>query len=91
MNDTSAEIEFTVVEHYRRMSPDARMQIASSMFDTARAIVESSLPSSLSRRERRVAFAKRMYGDELPESALQAHADWSDVAKTSAANSGLEP
>lgn len=52
------------------------MRIASSMFDTARAIVESSLPPNLSRRERRLAYARRMYGDELPEAALIAFAEW---------------
>lgn len=46
------------------------------MFDTARAIVESSLPPNLSRRERRLAYARRMYGDELPEAALIAFAEW---------------
>ncbi len=54
------------------------MKIASSMFETARLIVESSLPPALTGRERRLAFARRMYGDELPEAALQAYADWKD-------------
>ena len=76
MSDTSRAMEHIVTERYRRMSPHQRMQIASSMVETARAIVESSLPPDLSRRERRLAFARRMYGDELPESALQAYADW---------------
>ncbi len=76
MSDTSRKMEHIVTERYRQMSPHQRMQIASSMFETARAIVESSLPPDLSRRERRLAFARRMYGDELPESALQAYADW---------------
>ncbi len=75
MNDTSREMESIVTERYRRMSPHERMKIASSMFETARAIVESSLPPDLTHRERRLAFAKRMYGDELPEAALQAYAD----------------
>ena len=42
MNDTSLEMEAIVAERYRRMSPDERMRIASMMFETARAIVESS-------------------------------------------------
>jgi hypothetical protein len=65
-----------VAERHRRMTADERMRIVSSMFDTARAIVESSLSPDLSRRERRLAYAKRMYGDELPEAALIAFADW---------------
>lgn len=76
MNDTSREMEAVVAERYRRMSPHERVQIASSMFETARAIVESSIPSGLSRRERRLAFARRLYGVELPEAALLAFADW---------------
>jgi hypothetical protein len=76
MNDTSPKIAVMVAERHRRMTADERMTIASSMFDTARAIVESSLPANLSRRERRLAYAKRMYGDELPEAALIAFAEW---------------
>jgi hypothetical protein len=78
MNDTLPKVAAMVAERHRQMTPDERMRIASSMFDTARAIVESSLPANLSRRERRLAFAKRMYGDELPEAALIAFAEWPD-------------
>ena len=80
MNDTSSELDLIVDARYRRMTPVERMLIASSMFDTARAIVESSLPASLSRRERRLAFARRMYGNDLSDAALQAHADWCEPA-----------
>jgi hypothetical protein len=76
MNDTSAEMEAIVTERYRRMSPSERVRIASSMFDTARAIVESSLPKGLNERERRIAFARRLYAGELPEAAFRAFADW---------------
>ena len=78
MHDTSPKIAGMVAEHYRKMTPEERMRMASSMFDTARAIVESSLPPNLSRRERRLAYAKRMYGNELPEAALIAFAEWSE-------------
>jgi len=66
MNDTSLEMEAIVAERYRRLSSHERMKIASSMFETARVIVESSLPSGSSRRERRLAFARRLYEGELP-------------------------
>jgi hypothetical protein len=78
MSDTSLEIEEMVAEHYRRMTPDERVRIAVSLGETARAIVESSLPATLSGRERRLAFARRWHGDELPEAALHAFADWTD-------------
>ena len=76
MNDTSPEMERIVTERYRRMSPDERMRIASSMFETARKIVESSLPPGMGRKERRLAWARRLYEGELPEKALLAFAEW---------------
>jgi len=76
MNDTSPEMERIVRERYRQTSPDQRMRIASSMFETAREIVESSLPSNLTRKERRLAWARRLYTGELPGKALLAFAEW---------------
>jgi hypothetical protein len=69
-------MEKMVAERYKLMTPDRRMRIASSMFETARAIIESSLPLNLTRRERRLGFAKRLYAGELPDAALQAFAEW---------------
>lgn len=57
MNDTSPKVAAMVAERHRRMTPEERMQAASAMFDTARTIVESSLPATLSRKERRLALA----------------------------------
>jgi hypothetical protein len=57
------------------MTPAERMQIAASMYDTARAIVEASLPPGLTGAQRRYAIAKRIYGDDLPEVALIAYAE----------------
>jgi hypothetical protein len=76
MNDTSSKMEKMVDECYASMTPHQRMRIAASMFETARAIVESSLPENLSRKERRLAFARRLYAGELPEVALVAFAEW---------------
>jgi hypothetical protein len=76
MNDTTPEMERMVTERYRRMTPIERMKIASSMFETARAIIESSLPLNLTGKERRLAFARRLYAGELPEAALLAFAEW---------------
>lgn len=77
-SDTSPSIDRMVTERYRRMSPDERVRIASSMFETARKIVESSLAPSLTRTERRLAFARRLYAGELPDAALRAYAEWPD-------------
>jgi hypothetical protein len=76
MNDTTAKFAALVAETHARMTVDQRMQIASDMFDAARKIIESSLPEAMSRRERRLAVARRLYKDELSEAALMAHADW---------------
>jgi hypothetical protein len=46
------------------------------MFDVAVAIVESSLSPQLSRREWRLARARRLYGEEISPAALQAYADY---------------
>ena len=69
-------MERIIAERYRQMSPDERMRIASSMFETARRIVESSLAPGMSREERRLAWARRLYEGELPEKALLAFAAW---------------
>jgi hypothetical protein len=74
MNDSSAEILGMVAERHRSMTPEERWLAASSLFETARKIVESSLPSGLTREERRLAVARRLYQNELPEAALIAHA-----------------
>ncbi|HMN47068.1 MAG TPA: hypothetical protein PKE27_20995 [Povalibacter sp.] len=74
------EFEAMVDERYRRMTPDERIRIAASMYDMARAIVLSSLPPELSRRERRLAFARRFYAGELSEAALIAYAEWDGTA-----------
>jgi len=76
MNDTSPKVAALVAERHRQMTPLERLQIASKMFDTARAIVESSLPPHLSRRERRLALLSRLYGDELPQAAYLAFAEY---------------
>jgi hypothetical protein len=76
VSDTTPEFEARVDERYRAMSADERVRIASSMYETARAIILASLPTGLTRRERRLELARRMYGDELPQAALVAHAEW---------------
>jgi hypothetical protein len=38
--------------------------------------LESSLPLNPTRRERRLAFAKRLYAGEPPDAALLAFAEW---------------
>jgi hypothetical protein len=74
MNDTSAVVQRLVSERHAAMSPTERVRIAASLYESARAIIESSLPAGLTTEQRRYAVVKRLYGDELPEAALVAHA-----------------
>jgi hypothetical protein len=74
MNDTSAKVSKLVVDRHRSMTPEERWLAASSLFETAREIVESSLPSVLTLEQRRLAIVRRLYKNELPEAALIAHA-----------------
>jgi hypothetical protein len=76
MSDTSPKFDDIVRERYRRMTPDERVRIAASMFETARIIVQSSLPPDLDRKQMRLAVSRRIYAGELPEAAFIAHAEW---------------
>jgi hypothetical protein len=78
MNDTSAEVSKIVDDHHLAMTPAERWLVASSLFESARRIVESSLPSGLTMEERRLAVVRRLYGSELPDLALIAHARYVD-------------
>ena len=61
MSDTSPEMELMVREKYAQMQPVERFLIGVSMFDTARAMILSSLPSGLSPLERRRRLCERLY------------------------------
>ena len=75
-NDTSDAISKIVLERYRSMTAAERWLATSSLFETARAIIQSSLPSSLTTEQRRLAIVQRLYKGELPEEALIAHANY---------------
>ena len=82
MNDTSDTVATLVADHHRAMTPEQRWRVASALFDTARAIVESSLPGDLSGPQRRAALARRLYGTELPEAAIAAFASFKDAGQS---------
>ena len=82
VSDTAATVAALVAERHREMTPAERWEAASSMFETARAIVESSLPADLSDRQRRLAIGRRLYGDELPARALEAFSSFKGGAST---------
>lgn len=76
MTDTLPAVAERARLQHAQMTGEARIRIASELFDTAVAIVESSLPAKLPRRERRLALARRLYGDELPDAAYELFADY---------------
>lgn len=78
MNDTPDAMARIVAARYAGMTPAERVEMVVAMRQSARAIVESSLPAGLTREQRRYLVAKRFYGDELPETALLAHASHPD-------------
>ena len=61
MNDTDPMIQKMLDERYQKMTGEERLKIGFSMFDTARAIVLSSLPQDLSSEDRAVQLFLRFY------------------------------
>jgi hypothetical protein len=82
MNDTSDAMAKLVLERYRAMTPEERWLAASSLFETAREIIQSSLPRNLTVEQRRLAVAERLYKGELPDSALMAHARYASATRS---------
>ena len=67
MNDTSPEIEKMLRVKYMSLSGFERVQIGSSMFESAKKIVESSLPKELPPVEKKIQMFLRFYGQEFSE------------------------
>ncbi len=61
MNDTAPEVSEYLRKRYAAMSAEERFLIGIRMFDTARALVEASIPSGLSESERRKEICRRFY------------------------------
>ena len=61
MNDTDPMIQKMLDERYQKMTGDERLKIGFSMYDTARAIVLSSLPQDLRTEDRAVQLFLRFY------------------------------
>ncbi len=63
MNDTTPEFAKMVRERMLALAPAERVRMCADMFDTARALVEASLPPGLDPLERRRRICRRFYGD----------------------------
>lgn len=69
MDDTTPEFRRLVRARLRALAPAERVRMCAEMFETARRIVEASLPADLSPEERRHRICRRFYG-ELAERAF---------------------
>ncbi len=65
MRDTTPEFQRFVDAQFLRLSPAERVRLCTEMFDTARILVESSLPADLSEYERKRRITERFYGPEF--------------------------
>ena len=63
MQDTSPEFRRLVRERFAQMTPMERVRACADMFDTARVLVEASLPEGLDPMERRFRICERFYGE----------------------------
>jgi len=62
-SDTTPEFEKLVRERFLALAPAERVRMCADMFETARALVEASLPAGLDAIERRRRICRRFYGD----------------------------
>lgn len=73
MNDTDPQIAELVRERLMERSGYERLLMASSMFETAKAMVLASLPTGLSETEIKGLLVERIYGDEVDSRGFVEH------------------
>ena len=73
MNDTDPQIAELVRQRLMELSGAERVMMASSMFETAKAMVLASLPTGLSEIEIKGLLVERIYGDEVDARAFVEH------------------
>jgi hypothetical protein len=61
--DTTPAVRQMLRERFEAVGPAARMRMCADMFETARQLVEASLPADLDEQERRYQICRRFYGD----------------------------
>jgi hypothetical protein len=70
MNDTTPEAAAILDKLFKGKTGEERMQMASSMFDTAREFVLSSLSKSLTKREIKQQLFLRLYRNDFSAKQL---------------------
>ena len=73
MNDTDPQIAELVRQRLMERTGAERVMMASSMFETAKAMVLASLPTGLSEIETKGLLIERIYGDEVDARAFVKH------------------
>ena len=63
MDDTTPEFRRLMRERFLALAPEERVRMCADMFETARRLVEASLPENLDPLERRYQICQRFYGD----------------------------
>ena len=63
MDDTTPEFRTLLEQRFLALAPAERVSLCADMFETARALVEASLPPGLDPIERRRQICRRFYGD----------------------------
>ena len=63
MNENGAEFRKRYEARLAALAPADRVRLCADMFETARALVEASLPLDLGTAERRRRICRRFYGD----------------------------
>ena len=63
MHDTTPEFRRLMRERFHALAPAERVRMCAEMFETARQIVEASVPEGLDPEERRYRICQRFYGD----------------------------
>lgn len=62
-NDTTPEVRRRMLQLLEDAGPVERTRMCADMFETARQLVEASLPAGLDEQERRYQICRRFYGD----------------------------
>ena len=65
MRDTTPEVRQMMTERYRALKPEERVRMCAELFESARLLIEASLPAGLDEIERRRRVCRRLYGEVL--------------------------
>jgi hypothetical protein len=65
MHDTTPEIRQMLAQGYRALRPEQRVRMCADLFESARLLIEASLPAGLDDIERRRRICRRLYGEAL--------------------------